>query len=271
MLTGRITAVRGRRAVSGAVVTLRSSARRTSTMTDSEGGYRFSNVAPGHADISVSHPDFASASSSAEIERTTRLDRPFELPTIDLSEPGEVSGEVVDARGRPVEGARVAVGLSPAFLPTGALPEGVALTDSRGAFTLRGLAEGDAKLSAYAPGVGRGSIGGVSVRAGRTTNRITIRLTEPSETESDAPASLALTLAERSGNISVVHVASGSEAERAGLLVGDMLLGIDGERPRSLGDARTRLSGRERSDVVLEVLRAGNTLKLRVTREAVRN
>ena len=69
----------------------------------------------------------------------------------------------------------------------------------------------------------------------------------------------------------VEDVASGSEAERAGLMLGDVIRNIDGERPRSLADARTRLSGRERSDVVLELSRAGAPLKLRVTREPVRN
>jgi protocatechuate 3,4-dioxygenase beta subunit len=275
IVTGKVTAVRGRRAVQGAVVTLRVGARRVSTMTDADGNYRFANVAAGHAEISVSHPDFASASSSAEVERTTRLDRPFELPTIDLPEAGEVSGEVVDERGSPVEGARVAVGLSPAFLPTGALPEGVALTDSRGAFTLRGLGEGSVKLSAHAPGVGRGSVSGVDVKAGRATTGVSIRLTERADSDAFAPASLAVTLGERghgdATEIFIVHVASGSEAERAGLMLGDVIRNIDGERPRSLADARTRLSGRERSDVVLELSRAGAPLKLRVTREPVRN
>jgi C-terminal processing protease CtpA/Prc len=54
-------------------------------------------------------------------------------------------------------------------------------------------------------------------------------------------------------------------------MLGDVIRNIDGERPRSLADARTRLSGRERSDVVLELSRAGAPLKLRVTREPVRN
>ncbi len=275
LVTGRVTAVRGRRSVQGAVVTLRVGSRRASSMTDADGNYRFSSVGVGHAEISVTHPEFAGATASADIQRTTRLDRPFELPTIDLSEAGEVSGDVVDDRGNAVEGARVAVGLSPAFLPTGALPEGVALTDSRGAFTLRGLAEGTVKLSAYAPSVGRGSVSAVTVNAGRTTRGITIRLTEKAEADATAPATLAVTLAERGNGdaleISIAHVANGSEAERAGLSVGDVVQRIDGERPRSLGDARTRLSGREGSDVVLELSRAGAPLRLRVTREPVRN
>ncbi|MFZ5895993.1 MAG: carboxypeptidase regulatory-like domain-containing protein [Myxococcota bacterium] len=275
LVSGRVTAVRGRRAVQGAVVTLRVGARRTSSMTDADGNYRFTNVAVGQAEISVSHPDFASGHASASIERTTRVDRPFELPTIDLSEAGEVAGEVIDERGRPVEGARVAVGLSPAFLPTGALPEGVALTDSRGAFTLRGIGEGSVKLSAHAPGIGRGSVSGVNVRPGRTTSGVSIRLSERADADTLGAASLAVTLVERGAGdaveISIAHVASGSEAERAGLAVGDVIKSIDGERPRSLADARTRLSGREGSDTVLELARSGAALKLRVPREAVRN
>jgi protocatechuate 3,4-dioxygenase beta subunit len=275
LVSGRVTAVRGRRAAAGALVTLRFGATRKTTMTDADGNYRFPSVPTGPIDLAVTHPDYASGSGHAEVARTGRNDRPFEIDPIDLSEPGEIEGQVLDAEGRPVEGARVAVGLAPAYLPAGALPAGLALSDSRGHFTLRGVAEGTLKIGAHATGVGRGAADAVSVQAGRTTRGVTIRLSERvSEDDPLAAAGVAITLAERGSagdlKVTVAQVASGSEAERGGLVAGDELERIDGEAPKSMADARARLSGREGSDVAFDVLRGGARVRLSVRREAVR-
>ncbi len=275
LVTGRVTAVRGRRAVAGAVVTLRVGAQRSSTMSDADGAYRFGSVPATHVELSFSHPDYAEAHASADIERTTRADRPFELPAVDLAEPGEIQGEVVDDHGRPVEGARVTIGIAPAYLPAGALPEGVVLSNESGQFTLKGVHPGSVRVSAHASGIGRGSVDGISVESGRSTSRVTIRLTERvGNDDALAPASLAVTLAERGSadtlEVRVVAVAAGSEAERSGLLPGDVIRALDGEKPSSMADARARLAGREGSDLVLDLERAGVALRVRVTRESVR-
>jgi len=68
----------------------------------------------------------------------------------------------------------------------------------------------------------------------------------------------------------VVGVSENSEAERAGLQPGDVLLSINGDKPRTMHDARARLSGPLQSDVVLSVGRGGAVQKLSVLREAVR-
>jgi C-terminal processing protease CtpA/Prc len=104
---------------------------------------------------------------------------------------------------------------------------------------------------------------------------VTIRLSERvSEDDPLAPAGVAVTLAERGSGadvkVSVVQVASGSEAERGGLLAGDVLERVDGQPATSMADARAHLAGREGSDVSLEVVRAGARLRLSVRREAVR-
>lgn len=271
LVTGRVTAVRGRVPVSRAVVVLRAGVHRQSTLTDDDGAFRFNGVAPGTVQLSVSHPDYADVDVQAEIQRTGRADRAFELPAIDLVEPGEVRGRVVDHEDRPVEGARVAVGVAPAYLPQGALPAGVAVTDRDGAFVLRGLAPGSVRLQAYAAGVGRGQLDGVDVRAGRTTEDVTLRLTErDSEVEPLASGGVAITLGERPNEIVVVQVASGSEAERAGFLPGDILERIDGARPSSMNDARTRFAGPAGSDLIVDVRRGNTSHRLRVTREPIR-
>ncbi len=80
----------------------------------------------------VEHPEFADEEASLRVESTGRADRPFSLADIDLFEPGEVEGEVVDQRGDRVEGARVSAGNASSFLPAGKLTRGVVLSDRDG-------------------------------------------------------------------------------------------------------------------------------------------
>lgn len=275
LITGRVTAVRGRSGVPNAIVGLRGSVQRRSTSSDTDGFFRFDSVAPGPIEIRVSHPDYADESRAFEVTTTGRADRPLELEPIDLEEPGSIEGRVIDANGNPVSGARVGENFVPTYVPEGALPAGMALSDSNGEFVLRGLKPGPRRLSAYAPGVGRGSIDAVEVVAGRSVNGVTVRLSDLSvENEPFATGGLAVTLGEqRDGDavsVVVVDVTAGSEAERGGLRPNDVLALIDGQKPSSMNDARVRLAGRAGTDVVLEVTRTDGTLRLRITRQAVR-
>jgi C-terminal processing protease CtpA/Prc len=68
----------------------------------------------------------------------------------------------------------------------------------------------------------------------------------------------------------VVTVAEGSEAERAGLLPGDVLSAVGDAKPSSMQDARSRLSGPLQTDVVVSVTRNGAPQRFSVLREAVR-
>jgi C-terminal processing protease CtpA/Prc len=71
------------------------------------------------------------------------------------------------------------------------------------------------------------------------------------------------------GGLRVATVASGSEAERAGLLAGDRIVAVDGQRVSSAKEARARLFGPLGDDVVIEILRGQGTQKLRFAREKV--
>ncbi len=271
---GQVTAVRGRQFVAGANVLLISGGEQKGALTDSDGKFRIDNVTPGPGRLVVSHPEFARVERSVRIERTDREDRPFELAAVDLSAPGDVEGEVVDSEGAPVAGARVAVDVAPAFLPVGALPPGVAVTDSKGHFTLRGLSAGPVLLEAYSADVGRGQVK-AEVSEGDTSRGVRIVLNLPvSDTEPAAGGSVAVTLGENDTDegvvVVLVHVAPGSEAERAGLLPGDLVLAVDGTDVAGMVDARRRMSGPVRGDVVLELERNGAPLTLRVRRERVR-
>src|SRR5690606_17550443 len=261
-VTGRVTAGRGRLPVAHARVTLLSAGERRLTTTDERGTYRFEHVPVGNARISVEHPEHASAELQVLVTETGRADRPFEVDPIDLAEPGSVSGTVLDASGKPVQGARVAVGFVPAYLPLGSLPSGLTVTDAEGHFELEGLSPGRVELGAYAPGVGRGRTGGVVVDSGRSTTGVVLHLDQA--IENDLPVAqghLAVTLGERGAGtgleVVVVDVAGASEAERAGLQIGDRLLTIDGRAPRNMPEARLLLSGPVGSHVVLTIDRGG--------------
>jgi len=275
VVEGRVTTVRGRRSVEGASVTLVSEGRRFVALTNKDGEYRVKDVAVAPVHIVVSHPDFATAEASATVTATGRADRAFELPTIDLSEGGSVEGVVLDAVGKPVQGARVAAGVVPAYLPAGALPSGMALSDAKGKFKLTGVAPGKVDVEAYAPDVGRGITANVVVHSGRDTTGVTLRLTHAAgDDDPTVSGSVAITLGERGSgdelDVVIVHVADGSKAERAGLAAGDVILAVDGRDVIDMRDARARLSGPIKTDVVVELDRGGGSVKLRVSREPVR-
>jgi hypothetical protein len=273
LVRGRVTALRGRRGVEGALVMLSSQGLRKTATTNGDGDYEIADVALGPVQLHVTHPDFAEGELRAVVESPGRRDRAFELPAIDLEEPGAVTGEVRDERGDAVAGARVAVGRAPSYLPAGALPRGVAVTDANGAFSLQGLRAGATTIDVFSPDRGRGSAR-VDVQANRSQEvRITLR---PSGSEQDpfAPGGVAVTLGERGSGealeVVIVTVAENSEAERAGLLPGDVVTAVSDAKPSSMHDARSRLSGPLQSDVVVAVNRAGSAQRFVVLREAVR-
>jgi S1-C subfamily serine protease len=148
----------------------------------------------------------------------------------------------------------------------------MAMTDGGGRFRLNNLNPGTVDLSAVAGAVGRGSARGVRIDSGRTTSRVRIQLgRSPEPEEPTASGNLALTLGERSpGEVVVLQVPEGSEAERGGIKVSDRVLTIDGERADGLRRVRALLAGPAGSDVVIEVEREGKRQSARVTREAVR-
>jgi protocatechuate 3,4-dioxygenase beta subunit len=273
IVTGRVTAVRGRQGVEGALVALLSDGSRRTARTDADGVFRIADVPPGHAKLAISPPEYAEVDTEVEIQATARSDRPFELAPVDLEEPGSVEGEVVDARGEPVSGARVSVGVAPAYLPAGALPRGLAVTNAQGHFTLLGVRPGRRALEAFSAVAGRGRTS-VEVTSGRVTDRVRIELLPSEGDDTTGEAGVAVTLGERgakgSADVVIVSVAESSEAERTGLAPGDVLRAVDGKRIGSMQEARRRLSGRPGTDVLVEVERGSERLTLRIARETLR-
>ena len=263
----------GRDPLAGVDVTLYAQSGTRHGKTDDEGRYVLRDLAPGKARVVLVKKGFSRLEAVVTIADGDG-DRPVELERLELAEAGVVEGEVVDRDGNAVIGARVASGAAPAYLPVGPLPPGVAVTDARGRFTLADVADGETTLEAYSAERGRGREK-VRVRAGSTTSDVRIKLDEDvAGAEPASSGGVAITLGESGARaartIVVLHVAAGSEAERAGLQPGDHLAKIDDHAPISLEDARRKLSGPVGEDLVLRVVRAGEAMTLRVARERVR-
>ena len=274
--TGEVVAARGRDAVAGAQVTLYTDLGVRRARTGADGTFALSDLAPGPAKLDVRAAGFAPVSHAILVPGSAGR-RPFAIPRIELGAEGVVEGEVVDEKGQPVPGARVAKDHVPTWLVVGANPEGIALTDSKGRFSLKQLPEGTVILEAYAPDVGRARTEGVKVVSARTT--VNVRITLARDTGDDAaskgPASsgsVAVTLGETDEPVEVViaSVVPGSEAERAGLAPGDVVTTVDGAAVRTMQEARGKLSGPVADDVLVGVKRGDRALTLRVTREAIR-
>jgi len=272
-LSGTVTTRRGRDRLEGAEVTLQAAPGPIRARTDRDGAFRLDDVPPGALRLSVTHAGYAKFEQTVRVEVPTHADRSVTLEPVDLEEGGVVEGLVVDSRGDPVAGARVGQGPVPTLLPVGKPPSGVVVTNRRGEFKLEELAEGDVTLEAYAPDVGHGRATGVHVAAGRTTDRVRIAIGAPEgdpSPETVAAAGVAVSLDDKgAGGLRVATVASGSEAERAGLLAGDRIVAVDGQRVSSAKEARARLFGPLGDDVVIEILRGQGTQKLRFAREKV--
>lgn len=269
---GKVTAVRGRREVAGARVTLSSGSFRDSTTTNERGVFDFREVPEGSARIAVTHSEHARRSAEIAIEATGLEERAFEVSPIDLPEAATLIGRVVDSRGRSVSGARLALDFIPAFALQGRGSEETVISDGQGEFRLGGLEPGSHTLFAYSSTGGRGLLP-LELSEGETLRDVLLQLDGAIEEDpiGEFAAGVAVTLGERDEEdgprVVVVHVAPGSEAARDGLLAGDVLQKIDGATPTDMRDARARLGGQLGVDVVVQVQRDGNVLAFRVRRE----
>jgi protocatechuate 3,4-dioxygenase beta subunit len=273
--TGEVVSERGRDAIAGAVVTLYTDLGARRTHTDAQGAFALSELAPGSARLEVRAPGFAPTTRVVTVADSGGR-HPLAIPRIELAAEGSVEGDVVDDHGDPVAGARVAKDDVPTWLLVGSTPDSIAVTDVEGRFALHGLPEGMLTLETYAPGLGRTRVEGVNVVSGQTTEGVHVVLTpkadEPSGADIGASGSVAITLGETAAPVAVVvvSVAPGSEAERAGIVPGDVLLEVAGARVSGMREARASLSGPIGQDVVVAVQRGERALTLRVAREAVR-
>ena len=272
-LTGSVRESRSGAPIKGAEIALHGEVTLWHTETLADGTWKLLDVAPGAARLRVRAKGRVTRERELTIAPGTA--HRTDLGHTELDKEAVVEGSVLDGRGSPVLGARVGKDRVPTYVPSTSHDTSFAITGAGGRFRLGGLEEGAVTLEAYAPDVGRGRVSGVAVTAGRTTSGVTVRLVDEGEKASE-PASaggVAVTLGELAGDLTwvvLVGVADGSEAERAGLSAGDILVAVDGQAVHSIADARTRLSGPLVDDVVVKRRRGDVTESVRVPRESVR-
>ncbi len=273
LLSGDVMSARGREPVVGAEVALHLDWGVRRARTDSDGHFVLRDLPAGTARLAVRAAGFAAVERTVSVADTGGRHESA-IGRVELAEEGVVEGDVLDAHGDPVVGARVAAGLVPTWLLVGSTPSRIAVTDVKGRFKLGELAEGTVTVEAYSADLGRGRVSGVSVVAGRTTDRVHIVMEREVGDAGEPPASggVAVTLGETAAptEVVVVSVAEGSEAERGGVAPGDVILAVDDTTVSTLEGARAKLSGPIADDVVLRLRRDGKELLLRVARDAVR-
>ena len=272
-IVGELRSRAGRERIENARITLFFPTGTKDITSGSDGAFRAEDLAPGPLRIRIEHDNYVPVEKTLSITTPNDIQRPVQLDPIELQLAGVVEGRVVDRRGDPVVGARVAKDKVPPYLPSGALPTGVVVTDDKGEFRLPGLAEGEVTIEAFAPGIGRGKQEKVTVREQRSTSDIRIELTpEPDSATPAVVASVAVSLAAPPAGRGalVTAVIPGSSAEQAGLQVGDLITAIDSAAVQNERDAHQKLLGPERQEVLLDIQRAQASLKLRVRREQLR-
>jgi len=239
--------------------------------TEADGTFAATELSTGQLRVRVRSAGHAPTERTLTLDRATKDElelAPFELPV-----EGIVEGLVVDGRGDPVPGARVAKDQVPVYLAAAKAPPGVAITDGKGRFRLGELPDGILTLEVYAPDMGRARVE-VRVNAGgRPADvRVVLGASPDGGSTPHAAGSVAVTLGEVTAvrEVVIVAVADGSEAERAGVLAGDVLLRVDDVPVHGIEEARGKLSGPLGDDVVLELRRAAGVRSLRVAREPVR-
>ncbi len=265
-VSGEVRASRHGEPIAGADVLLYADDGPHRARTDAAGRYQLADLPSGKARLEARAPGYAPASRASLVLVS-------ELPRLELEDEAAVTGVVVDDRGQPVAGARIARGHVPVYLAAAGTPTGVVVSDTAGKFRLGELPDGDSTLEAYAADVGRGHAE-VHLFAGTPAADVRIALVHeragPAQTESSA--GVAVTLGERTAEreVVIVAVAEGSQAERAGLVPGDLLVAVDGQAVGTIEEARARLTGPAIDDVLLEIRRDGATSKYRVARESIR-
>ncbi len=217
-----------------------------------EGEARFDQVCPGRVEFAASADGCI---RSAVVAAVARSGATTELARTELLAGGSAEGELVDGRGEPVAGATIT-------LATTAESAALSRTDRQGRFRADALPEGEQRIVAVHPVLGRSEAAAVRVLRGTVARGVRLRFERALAGAMVAGSTGWLALSSRGGAVLIDRVDEGSPGARAGLRVGDRVLSLDGVAVRDASAVERRATSGEQC--VLEVERAGTRRLVRV-------
>ncbi|MEM7158959.1 MAG: carboxypeptidase regulatory-like domain-containing protein [Myxococcota bacterium] len=229
------------------------------TIFDADGEFRLDGLPPGTYDVAGGAADHSMAwARGVELGSGT-----VELELV-LPAGGQIQGVVRDASGSgPIASARVEVERGLAAGPSVAPLRSSAVTDDRGAFTIRGVEPGRHSVHVSALGYAPRSLSGLEVEAGQTLGPIDIDLSTTDAAGGQAFDIVGIGVMVRvDGDVlAIVGLVESGGAATAGLKADDRIVRIDGVAVVELlgfGEAVQALRGREGTEVMLKIERAGS-------------
>jgi len=227
---------------------------------DGEGAWAVPRARAATWSVRIEADGYLSVERSVTVTDGGRGPEDATLDPVRLTPGGRAEGTVVDALGHVVARARVRAG------------ERATRTDAQGRFALDGLPAGHLDLVASHPAAGTSDPEDVRILTGRETPGVVLHL--PRRFDADSAAALegrrrgvAIEVGWEHGAPVVERVIAESQAERAGLQPGDVLIAIDGAVPDSADEARRLLRGAPSLGAIIEMQRGEREATLFVPRE----
>lgn len=217
-----------------------------------DGEARFEQVCPGRVSASASADGCIRTSTPGT---TVRGGASVELARIELLAGGGAEGEVVDARGELVAGAVITLADRDDGAP-------LARADRQGHFRADTIAEGDQRVVAVHPVLGRSEPSAIRVLRGTVARGLRLRFTRALDGAQSEATQRWLGASLRSGRVVIDRVDAGSPGQRAGLRVGDVVLAINGQAQSDPAAVERRVASGE--ECVVEVERSGARSLVRV-------
>ncbi|MCH2108341.1 MAG: PDZ domain-containing protein [Polyangiaceae bacterium] len=267
-LRGVAFGVRGRLPAAQARVVLSGRGKSSLTVTDDMGQFQFKDTAPGRFELEIEHAEYGQYEGSITVPKSAGAI--VDLGRFQLRPPREIRGTVVDISGQTVAGALIGTDRLSAYLPLGGRSRHLAVSDAEGRFVLQMPRDGSDYLFAALPGQAVGFGEALNFEQDPdVVDEYEILLDRVDRISPEQRGTLLLTLHEEGRGIEIYALGSSASIRRA-LRVGDRILEIDGVMPRDIPQARSLLSGRVGSEVVLLLQRGSQKLELALEREGFR-